>query len=527
MRRRLVILGIVGFWVVMMGTLVRRWILEIHPQFVPGTYQSVLTAERRDYHERMGIYWRGQRIGYTETFFVFRTDGSRCIDNVTRVRWPGSPLIPAELVPREFVLTTSAVIVGDGQDMALERLVIRLETDGVVAATCTGQVDGETLVLRPTIGGEKAKPIECPMPRGGVVSQGLSPLLALPRLRTGMHWSATVVDPFTRAPSEVEMRVVRREQIELAGETRDTHVVEIESGMWMRATAWVSPQGEVLKQELPILGLTLVKELPPEGGPGSPARERRPGLRPHLLPGTYQAVLTPERRSYRERLGIFLAGKRVGYSETHVASRGDGSGRIETVTRVTWPESVPVPRGLTGREFELRTSAHVVGEGRGKSLRRLVMRLEADGAVAAACVGEVRGTTLVLRRTLDGKEMEPVEWPLPKGRIVSQGLSPLLPLPPLQEGTRWSATVVDPFALAASKARMRVLRRERIEVAGRVVEAHVVEAESGMWMGGTAWVSPQGEVLKQELPALGLTLVKEPLAEERPARQDDPPETTR
>jgi hypothetical protein len=256
MRRRLVILGVVGFWLVMMGTLVRRWIHERRLGRAPGTYRSTLTRERRNYQERMGIYWRGRRVGHTQTLFFYREDGRHSIQNATRLT-EGVPGFPRESA---FELHTTLLV---GVDLSLERLSMSLEVNGQEAARCDGTVEDGKLTLRPTLNGERQEPMELEIPPGAMVSQALSPLLALPPLRTGMRWSVTVVDPFTLAPSQAEVRVLRREDLQWQGQTVGTHVVEVQSGMWMRALAWVSREGEVLKQQT-VLGLTFIREPIPE-----------------------------------------------------------------------------------------------------------------------------------------------------------------------------------------------------------------------------------------------------------------------
>ena len=259
MRHRLVAVGIVGFWLVMMATLVRRWLIEIRPGLTPGTYHSVLTPERRNYQTRMGIYMPDsdsvlQRVGYTETVFFYGDDEKHNITNVTRVRVPVSGLLQRLAT---FDLDTTAVI---GKGYNLERLTIILDS-AMARAECRGYVIDGRLVLR-TRQGDEEDVRELPLPPGGMVANGLSPLLALPPLRVGLRWSSTVVSPLTLKPSKVQIEVLRRERLEWEGETWDTHVVDIRSE-YMSARAWVARDGEVLK-ETTLFGLTFIKERVPE-----------------------------------------------------------------------------------------------------------------------------------------------------------------------------------------------------------------------------------------------------------------------
>ena len=259
MQHRLVAVAVVGFWAVMMGTLVRRWLLEVTPALVPGTYRSVLTQERRDYRSRMGIYMRDRssesglrRVGTTETVFYYSADRKYRITNVTEVAMPVKGLLQQLST---FTLDTSVVV---GKDHRLERFLVFLRS-GLGHTECRGQVDGNELVLRTTILGEE-RVDRLPLPPGGMVASGLSPLVALPPLREGMKWSVTVVDPLSFKPSEIELEVVRRETLHWEGRDVETHVLKVGPD-YLKAQAWVSPEGDVLKETL--FGLTFIKERPP------------------------------------------------------------------------------------------------------------------------------------------------------------------------------------------------------------------------------------------------------------------------
>lgn len=255
MSRRLIFILVTGFWVLMMGTLVRRYLLEVRPEFVPGTWRSVLTRERRNYQWRKGIYLpRGgtlQRIGYTQTVFHYRHDGKYTIQNQTHVTIEVPGVLPE---PTDADLMATALV---SRDFTLERLTLRLDSEPL-RAVCHGRNEGGTLVLRPTVNGQDQEPIEIAMPPGQVAAQGLSPLLALPPLEVGMTWETVVVNPFTFKPSKVSLAVKRRETLHWRGRNMETYVVMVRSGL-AGIKAWVTPDGQVLREQT-ILGLTFIKE---------------------------------------------------------------------------------------------------------------------------------------------------------------------------------------------------------------------------------------------------------------------------
>ena len=259
MLNRLVVTIVVGFWAVMMGTLVRRWLLEVKPEFVPGTYRSVLTASRENYQSRMGIFVPGKnglrRLGYTETVFLYTPDHKRQITTTTRVQVPAPGLLQRL---GEFDLVT---VVAVGKDFTLERFSLAL-TSATIQIECTGAVEEGNLILRSRLRGEEEEVQSFPLPPGGVLAGGLSPLLALPPLRPGLQWSSVVLNPLTLEATPVRLEVVRGEPLEWEGRTWETHLVAIQSG-YVRAQAWVSAEGEVLKEST-LFGLTFIKERLPE-----------------------------------------------------------------------------------------------------------------------------------------------------------------------------------------------------------------------------------------------------------------------
>ncbi len=255
---RLAVLGVVGFWLVMTGSLVRKWLVEVRPETLPGTYRSVLTPERQNYQSRMGIFYETpagrRRVGYTETVFLYGEDGRSTITNTTRImETVGGPLHRL----MKFDLYTSVVV---SRRRELKRVRVALHSP-VGRAECRGQVVGGVLVLDVDAWGERAT-YQLPLPPGGIVGAGLSPLVALPPLRAGLRWRVAVLSPLSFAPVEVELEVLRRERITWQGKAVEAHVVEIHTGPFT-THAWVSPDGEVLVEKTPF-NLVLVKEPVPE-----------------------------------------------------------------------------------------------------------------------------------------------------------------------------------------------------------------------------------------------------------------------
>jgi len=259
--RRLVRVLVVGFWLVMMGTLVRQWVLEVRPEFVPGTYRSALTRERHNHQWRMGVYLPMEagltRVGHTQTVYTYmRETGRYKIHNSTKVEFPLPSLLPG--IPGRFELDTTTWV---SPKYELQQITIQLKSD-LADLDCRGTVTDGRLVLHPRVDGQPMDPYEIDLPSGEMVSQGLSRLMSLPPLAEGMRWTTVVVNPLTMRPSVVEMAVLRREKLVWEGREVDTHVLDILSPP-MAARAWVSLSGEVLKEKT-LFDLTLIKEPAPE-----------------------------------------------------------------------------------------------------------------------------------------------------------------------------------------------------------------------------------------------------------------------
>jgi len=268
MRRRLVIVGIVGFWCVMMATLVRRWLLEVRPEFLPGTYRSLLTPERQDFRSRMGIYLNDgaklKRLGYTQTLFIYREDAKYDIENVTQAELP----VPGILQDAGVCTLTTKVRVGKNRE--LEALLLLLDS-ALGRLEVRGHVHSGSLVLRVADKGKERTIAEVPVPSGEVVAQGLSPLLALPPLKVGMRWTVMTIDPLKFRTEPVNLEVTKRERIEWQGELWDTHLVVVTAGVFT-SRAWVTLDGEVIQESLPFR-VMLIKEPIPTG---EPPRSGRP-----------------------------------------------------------------------------------------------------------------------------------------------------------------------------------------------------------------------------------------------------------
>lgn len=194
----------------------------------------------------MGVYMRGEKIGYARSQFVPERDGYRIRDQ--------SYLRLTVLEQVESVrLAIDAVA---DATLALESFALRVESD-VGDFTVHGAVRDGDLALRITSGGDTreqhialAKPLYLPeSARARLRAAGLAP---------GRRVVLRVFDPSALQHHPLTFEVIGREAIPIAGMTRDAWKVR-ETFRGMQTTAWLDDAGRTLREEGP-LGMVAERE---------------------------------------------------------------------------------------------------------------------------------------------------------------------------------------------------------------------------------------------------------------------------
>jgi hypothetical protein len=194
----------------------------------------------------MGLYMRGEKIGYTHS----RTrpvDGGFQFEETSHMR----------LSVLDQVQTVHAVIdATTAPDYSLRRFQISLDS-GVGAFSVHGTVDGQALQLRTTAGGQNTDqaldlsgPLFLPSSaRAHLHAAGLAP---------GAAVTLQVFDPAGMEYQPLQARVVAREGITVEGTMHDAWKV-VESFRGIDSTVWLDDAGHALREEGPM-GLTAVRE---------------------------------------------------------------------------------------------------------------------------------------------------------------------------------------------------------------------------------------------------------------------------
>jgi transglutaminase-like putative cysteine protease len=196
--------------------------------------------------EWRGVYYRGEKIGFTVSQTVTTTDGFELEED-------------GRLQMSLLGATTAATVRTRAQvdsNFALRTFQFSLDP-GTGPIEVNGALSGTRLALSVTTAGQTRTEIR-ELPEPPALSLNLSRRLASGGLVPGARHRWTVFDPATLHNAPVVIDVGKRELIRSAGRPIPAFRVEMEfSGL--RTTSWVTDTGEVIREESP-LGLITVRE---------------------------------------------------------------------------------------------------------------------------------------------------------------------------------------------------------------------------------------------------------------------------
>ena len=186
-----------------------------------------------------GIYYQGQKIGFSQTLLVPEDhDGVPGVGVIDRGRLAFNLLG----VPQQLDIGARAFIDANWR--------LQVFSASVHSATSTlewaGRRQGDALFLTAkTPSGTVTRRLYDPT--GSAFVNGVSSWVAFHRLHVGQYGKAWVINPLALSPEAVYFSVRRREPMD----GHDTLVVETDvSGM--TTTTWVTPEGDVLKETSPL-----------------------------------------------------------------------------------------------------------------------------------------------------------------------------------------------------------------------------------------------------------------------------------
>ena len=200
-----------------------------------------------------GVYYRGQKIGFTVSQTVRTEDGFELHeDGRLQMMLLGAEtaaiLRTTARVDREFVLRSF--------EFSLDPGTGAVAVTGTVAPPAAPGAPHRLTLSITSSGATRSETRDLPAPP--VISQNMTRVLANQGLRPGARHTWTVLDPATLRNSAVSVVVGRREVVRLADSVVPAFRVEMEY-QGLRTTSWVTDTGDVVKEESP-LGLMTVRE---------------------------------------------------------------------------------------------------------------------------------------------------------------------------------------------------------------------------------------------------------------------------
>lgn len=240
---RPVSIAVLVVWVATMAALVNRSYLQ-----ASSTNLATDLARYGSEAQWHGVYYRGEKIGFTVSQTVATADGLELQEDGRLQMTLLGATMPA------IIRTTARV----DRSFALQSFEFSLDP-GTGPVTVSGTVAGRhlQLVVR-TASGSRTEERDLAEPP--VLSQNISRLLADAGLTPGARHRWSIFDPATLRNAPVTVDVGRRELVNVAGRPLPAFRVEMEFA-GLRTSSWITDTGEVVREESPM-GLITARETP-------------------------------------------------------------------------------------------------------------------------------------------------------------------------------------------------------------------------------------------------------------------------
>ena len=271
-------LFIAGFWLVMMALLFRREILPglalaWRETDADQTYEALINATHRTRTARMGIYWPtlGNRVGTTTTT-IRRIGDSHQISTLTNISvgvlgklflLSEDPAGAGDVAPDTAITVTSRALIGPKFQLVSFAAAATTSPRALRLMSIRARTAGGKLLVTVEDQAGRITTREVPYDPSSALSQSFSVASSPGGLQVGKRWQVRMLNPLKGSYETAVAEVARRTTLEWNGAPHDVFVVETAWGL-SKAIAWVTPDGEVLRQRAPF-GVMLVRDPPAEG----------------------------------------------------------------------------------------------------------------------------------------------------------------------------------------------------------------------------------------------------------------------
>lgn len=218
---------------------------------------------------------------------------------------------------------------------------------------------------------------------------------------------------------------------------------------------------------------------------------------PALTPPSYEAFLKNKTMTSKSKMGIYMAGQKLGASVTTTVTLNDGSYQINNRTSLKLPHlPVETKVEITGQSF---INKYYQLDSFQLKVKSLLFNYEING--------KVEGDELVVT-VFDGRTTQTRRVSNPQNTTLSNGLSPFLNMPNLCVGKEWTISMLNPLSGNLELVRAFVESKDIIEWQNGSYEVYEVVLDYRGFK-PRAWITPDGKILKEELVMSGLYFIRE------------------
>jgi hypothetical protein len=271
MRGYLVPFFIIVFWVVMTILFIRKEVIPSLPSLVQPSYEAYLKTSDYDKDIKMNIFFRGQSIGFSHTIINPLKDNYTSIDNTTKISLPvflgnlfDSNFTADNTKDKKEATGITMELIGKSiidSDYNLKSFDFSAKSP-FLNYTISGEVKNGILDFT-TYDGVRHLNNRLPYKSASTVSDGLSPFISMPHLSVGKEWVINFVNPFTASMQTLQARVENLTKIDWKDKMHDVYEVKLSNPKMHKQinyTAYITPDGKILKQEILFPGLYLIRE---------------------------------------------------------------------------------------------------------------------------------------------------------------------------------------------------------------------------------------------------------------------------
>ncbi|MEK6692611.1 MAG: transglutaminase-like domain-containing protein [Nitrospirota bacterium] len=244
--RRILSIGIILFWFLMLGLLYQRHygpLWKTSSRVVAHRPESISEEEKERW---MGIYLKGEKIGYAYISKKKEKDGYRFREKL-------SMMLNVMGSTQKVDTVTEASL---DNDYVLRSFSFRIVSD-ITSTEINGEVRGKKMKLIITSGGDR-RVEEISLKDTPYMNLGLTEKLVMEGLKPGKSLKALIFDPSSMSQQEFNIVVEGKERIRVLGSDVDAYRLRADF-KGINIISWVDEKGETLKEESP-LGLVLIKE---------------------------------------------------------------------------------------------------------------------------------------------------------------------------------------------------------------------------------------------------------------------------